>query len=161
MVKQSFLAGVCAVAAMSATAADITISKPYFRWLFNGFGFQNSEANFLRIMLEDFRDQRVLKTFRELSPSFARVYTGFADSTKEELDSFADYIDRTPPAVGGVELKGGVLSWTASTGPAHVYYRVYRDGVQIASTVATRLDVKGAKGDYAVRSVDRWNNVGR
>lgn len=95
MVKQSFLAGVCAVAAMSATAADVTISKPYFRWLFNGFGFQNSEANFLRIMPEDFRDQRVLKTFRELSPSFARVYTGFADSTKEELDSFADYYDLT------------------------------------------------------------------
>ena len=51
-----FLANLCAVAAMSATAADVTISKPYFRWLFNGFGFQNSEANFLRIMPEDFRD---------------------------------------------------------------------------------------------------------
>ena len=72
-----------------------------------------------------------------------------------------DYADRTPPAVGGVELKDGVLSWTASADPAHVYYRVFRDGEQIASTVATWLDVKGAKGDYAVRSVDRWGNVGR
>ena len=41
-----------------ASAADVTITKPYFRWLFNGFGFQNSEANFLALMPEDFRDQR-------------------------------------------------------------------------------------------------------
>ena len=78
-----------------ASAADVTITKPYFRWLFNGFGFQNSEANFLSIMPEDFRDQRVLKTFAELSPTFARVYTGFADQTKEQLDRFADYYDLT------------------------------------------------------------------
>ena len=71
-----------------------------------------------------------------------------------------DYVSRVPSAVGGVELKGGVLSWAASTDPAHAYYRVYRAGEQIASTVATRLDVKGVKGDYAVRSVDRWGNVG-
>ena len=71
-----------------------------------------------------------------------------------------DYVDRTPPAVGGLELKGGILSWTASTDANHVYYRVYRDNRQIASTVATKLDVKGAKGLYDVRSVDRWNNEG-
>ena len=94
MMRQS-IASLLVAAAVSASAADVTITKPYFRWLFNGFGFQNSEANFLRIMPEDFRDQRVLKTFHELSPSFARVYTGFADSTREELDSFADYYDLT------------------------------------------------------------------
>ena len=75
--------------------ADVTIDKPYFRWLFNGFGFQNSEANFAALMPDDFRDQRVLKTFAELSPSFARVYTGFADQSKEQLDRFADYYDLT------------------------------------------------------------------
>ena len=85
----------CALAALAASAADVTITKPYFRWLFNGFGFQNSEANFLRIMPADFRDQRVLKTFREIAPSFARVYTGFVHSTREELDAFADYYDLT------------------------------------------------------------------
>ena len=75
--------------------ADVKIDKPYFRWLFNGFGFQNSEANFAALMPDDFRDQRVLKTFAELSPSFARVYTGFADQSKEQLDRFADYYDLT------------------------------------------------------------------
>ena len=83
------------VMSLCAAAADVTITKPYFRWLFNGFGFQNSEANFLALMPEDFRDQRVLKTFAELSPTFGRVYTGFADQTKEDLDRFADYYDLT------------------------------------------------------------------
>ena len=73
----------------------VTITKPYFRWLFNGFGFQNSEANFLALMPDDFRDQRVLKTFAEISPSFSRVYTGFADQSREQLDRFADYYDLT------------------------------------------------------------------
>ena len=50
---------VCGLA-FGASAADVTITKPYIRWLFNGFGFQNSEANFLALMPEDFRDQRVL-----------------------------------------------------------------------------------------------------
>ncbi len=77
------------------TKATITIEKPYFRWLFNGFGYQNSEANFLALMPEDFRDQRVLKSFAELSPTFARVYTGFADQSREQLDRFADYYDLT------------------------------------------------------------------
>ena len=42
----------------------------------------------------------------------------------------------------------------------HRYYRVYRGGRQIASTVATSLKVDGA-GDYSVRSVDKWLNEGR
>ena len=62
--------------AIAAPAADVTIEKPYFRWLFNGFGFKHSEANFTALMPDDFRDQRVLKTFAELSPTFGRVYTG-------------------------------------------------------------------------------------
>jgi len=81
--------------AFTAVASDVTIEKPYFRWLFGGFGFQNSEANFLSLMPDDFRDQRVYKTFAEIAPSFARVYTGFADQSKEQLDRFADYYDRT------------------------------------------------------------------
>ena len=70
-----------------------------------------------------------------------------------------DYADRTPPPVSGVARRGGVLVWDAAKDPDHVYYRVFRDGRQIASTVATRLDVKGEKGVYSVRSVDRWGNV--
>lgn len=76
-------------------AADVTIAKPYFRWLFNGFGFQHSEASFLRIMKDEFRDQRVLKTFHELSPTFGRVYTAQVDLPREQLDAFADFYDLT------------------------------------------------------------------
>ena len=75
------LAAVLSAAAQASGAgkvADVTIVKPYFRWLFGGFGFQHSEANFLSLMPGDFRDQRVLKTFAELSPTFARVYADFA-----------------------------------------------------------------------------------
>lgn len=81
--------------AIVSPAADVTIEKPYFRWLFNGFGFQHSEANFTALMPDDFRNQRVLKTFAELSPTFARVYIGFADQSKDQLDRFADYYDLT------------------------------------------------------------------
>ena len=95
LISCALAAAALALGASAAPAADVTVTKPYFRWLFNGFGFQNSEANFLRIMPDDFRDQRVLKTFREISPSFARVYTGFAGSTRDELDAFADYYDLT------------------------------------------------------------------
>ena len=86
---------ILALAAVTCAANDVTIEKPYFRWLFGGFGFQHSEANFVALMPDDFRDQRVLKTFAELSPTFGRVYTGFADESKEQLDRVADYYDLT------------------------------------------------------------------
>ena len=72
-----------------------------------------------------------------------------------------DYQDRTPPRVNGVHLeKDGVLAWVATKDADHVYYRVYRDGRQVASTVATSLKVGDAKGSYAVTGVDRWGNEG-
>ena len=58
---------------MALGASEITIEKPYFRWLWGGFGFQNSEANLTALMPDDFLNERVLKTFAELSPTFARV----------------------------------------------------------------------------------------
>lgn len=73
----------------------IKISKPYRRWLFGGIGFHNSEATMTPIMSEKFLDERVLKTFREISPTFSRVYGGFADWPQEAMDQFADYYDQT------------------------------------------------------------------
>ena len=94
-IPRLWLMSVTAMSAMVLSASDVTIEKPYFRWLFGGFGFQNSEANFLSLMSDDFRDQYVIKTFVEISPSFARLYTGFADQSREQLDRFADYYDMT------------------------------------------------------------------
>ena len=75
--------------------SKITITKPLRRWLFGGLGFHNSEATMTPIMSQEFLDQRVLKTFREISPTFSRVYGGFADWTQEAMDRFADYYDKT------------------------------------------------------------------
>ena len=78
------------------------------------------------------------------------------------------------------------MAWNATEDANHVYYRVYRDGKQIASTVATSLDLGVENGQaarstsrtagsavplgaeamncvplsYSVKSVDRWGNVG-
>ena len=57
---------------MALGTSELTIEKPYFRWLWGGFGFQNSEANLTALMPDDFLNERVLKTFAELSPTFAR-----------------------------------------------------------------------------------------
>ena len=90
----------CAVLAVAANggralAAEVTVERKDIQWLFGGFGFQNAEAQLTPLMTETFRDERAVKAFRELSPSFSRVYVGRADETKESLDRFADYYDRT------------------------------------------------------------------
>ena len=85
------------VAALSGSAGtgEITFAKPAMRWLWGGFGFHNSEATMLRVMTDEFRDERVYKTFREVSPTYARVFAGFSEWPKEMMDSFADYYDAT------------------------------------------------------------------
>ena len=75
--------------------ANIKITKPAHRWLFGGIGFHNSEATMSGIMSDDFKNQVVLKCFREISPTYARVFTGYADWSKEDMDRFADYYDKT------------------------------------------------------------------
>ena len=94
--KRSLAMGLgLALAALSVGGAEIKVEKPYFRWLFGGFGFQHSEANLEALMTDEFRDQRVLKTFAEISPTFGRVYTGFADQSREQMDRFAAYYHKT------------------------------------------------------------------
>lgn len=65
------------------------------RWLWGGFGFHDSEATMTPLMTDEFRDERVVKTFREISPSYSRVFAGFADWSREAMDHFADYYDAT------------------------------------------------------------------
>ena len=89
------LAGGLTCPATGAETSRITFSKPAQRWLWGGFGFHNSEATMLPMMTEEFRDQRVLKTFREISPTYSRVFAGFANWTREAADHFADYYDLT------------------------------------------------------------------
>jgi len=93
--KKPLAALALAAFAASASAAHLDVAKPYFRWLFGGFGFQHSEASLTALMTDDFRDQRVLKSFAEISPTFGRVYIGFANISKAQMDRFADYYDAT------------------------------------------------------------------
>ena len=76
-----------------------------------------------------------------------------------------DYVDRQPSAVTKIRIVNGRLGWAECEDPEHVYYRVYRDGRQIASTVATSLPVPDAKSAdaprFSVKSVDKWGNVRR
>ena len=81
--------------ASGAIDAAIRLEKPAMRWLWGGYGFHNSEATMTPMMTEEFRDQRVLKSFREISPTFSRLFAGYADWTKEAMDRFADYYDAT------------------------------------------------------------------
>ncbi len=74
---------------------QIKIKKPELRWLFGGIGFHNSEASMLSIMNDKFKNQIALKTFREISPTYSRVFAGYADWDKDAMDSFADYYDQT------------------------------------------------------------------
>ena len=53
-----------------AAPSEITLTKPVFRWLWGGFGFHNSESSMTGIMSDEFRDERVYKTFREISPTY-------------------------------------------------------------------------------------------
>ena len=88
----------CAVQPLNADTmpeSRIVFSKPAMRWLWGGFGFHNSEATMTPMMSEEFRDQRALKSFREISPTFSRLFAGYADWTKEAMDRFADYYDAT------------------------------------------------------------------
>ena len=89
------LVGILTAMSAAAETSRITFEKPAQRWLWGGFGFHNSEATMTPMMSDEFRDQRALKTFREISPTYARVFAGYADWTKEAMDAFADYYDAT------------------------------------------------------------------
>ena len=71
-----------------------------------------------------------------------------------------DYEDRTPSKIKGIRLKGNKLIWRACADKEHCYYRVFKDGRQIASTVANSIEILDTGADYKVISVDRYGNAG-
>ena len=93
-----------------------------------------------------------------------------------------DYENRQPAAITKIRVVDGRVGWAANEEPEHRYYRVFKDGKQIASTVATSLDLGGSQFTatasaamncvppeggrdkrvppvFSVKSVDKWNNV--
>ena len=75
--------------------SKIIVKNQRLKWLFGGIGFHNSEATMTALMNSRFKNERVLKTFREISPTFSRVFAGYYNWTKEAMDAFADYYDAT------------------------------------------------------------------
>ena len=76
-------------------ASEIRFAKPPIRWLWGGFGFHDSEAQMAGLMTDEFRDERAMKSFLEISPTYSRVFAGFAKWAKEDMDSFADWYHAT------------------------------------------------------------------
>ena len=73
----------------------IIVKNQRLKWLFGGLGFHNSEATMTALMNDSFKNERMLKTFNEISPTFSRVFAGYSNWTKEAMDSFADFYDAT------------------------------------------------------------------
>ncbi len=69
-----------------------------------------------------------------------------------------DYLVKTAPVEAEITgLEDGILRWNPVADPTHCYYRVYADGIQVASTVACECDAEENK-KYRVLSVDRSGN---
>ncbi len=69
-----------------------------------------------------------------------------------------------PPPVEGLEIHkhasgGRTLTWTASPAPDLCYYRIYKNGNRIGSTIATSFtDRTSGPGEYRVIAVDTSGN---
>ena len=76
-------------------ASVLNVHKEEIMARFGGMGFHNTEANLYRRMSDRQFNEVVGKVFHELSPSFSRMWGGFPTWTKEEMDDFAEYCERT------------------------------------------------------------------
>ena len=71
-----------------------------------------------------------------------------------------DYIDRTPAKISTIRVEANKITWNVIDDEHHCYYRVFEDGVQIASTVAEYLEVETKPGaKYTVKAVDKYGNM--
>ena len=128
-----------------------------------------------------------VNAFNDLQPAKGTVtatngIVSLAVPAKSMTFLTTDYKDCVPAAVTDVRIVDGKLDWAANEEPTHRYYRVYKDGKQIASTVATSLDLGGSQFTatasdaincvppiggrdkrvppvFSVKSVDKWGNV--
>ena len=111
--------------------SKISFKNPKLKWLFGGLGFHNSEATMTALMSEKVKNEIILKTFREISPTFSRVFAVYADWSKEAMDAFADYYDET-------YRKAGTLVYAV---PGRMPYITDEDDIDVyCEKVAEKLD---------------------
>ena len=72
-----------------------------------------------------------------------------------------DYKNRVPSEIKKIRINTNELLWNACEDSEHCYYRVFKDGVQIASTVANSIKILDTGAEYKVISVDKYGNVGK
>ena len=164
------LAALVIFCATGGLAAEVRLMLPSSDALpFGGIGFQNAEANLVPLMSDAFRDERVLKSFREISPTFARVYAGFADCPKSQADRFADYYDATFRRAGTeLYVVPGVMPFVpeaeteayAEKVAAGLAYLVHERGCSLIRKycLTNELGVNG-RGDWYVRHMDRFRDL--
>lgn len=111
-------------------SSKMTVKKEAIMARFGGMGFHNSEANVWREMDDVQFNQYVGKVYRELSPGFSRMWGGFPEWTKEEMDAFAEYCEKMQCKVGATIYLTGHC----------VRYETDEELTAYASNVADRLE---------------------
>lgn len=87
--------------------SKINVAKADIMARFCGAGFHNSEAGLYRQMSKRQFNEVVGKIYHELSPGFTRMWGGDPNWTKEEMDDFAEYCEKTHvPANTSIYLTG-------------------------------------------------------
>lgn len=74
-----------------------------------------------------------------------------------------EYIDRIPTPIENISVNENQITWKPCSDAEHCYYRVYQNGVQIASTVESYLNhiQTDPAANYTVCSVDIYGNCAR
>ncbi|WMJ22082.1 hypothetical protein RBG61_08720 [Paludicola sp. MB14-C6] len=138
--------------------SKITARKEPIMARFCGAGFHNSEAGLYRKMSDRQFNEVVGKIYRELSPGFTRMWGGAPNWTKEEMDDFAEYCEKTHiPANTSIYLTGHTTR-----------HQTQQEKEEYARNVADKLDYlineKGIKNIefYCMSnelSIEDWGNI--
>ena len=129
-------------------SSKMTVKKEAIMARFGGMGFHNSEANVWREMDDVQFNQYVGKVYRELSPGFSRMWGGFPEWTKEEMDAFAEYCEKMQCKVGAtIYLTGHCVRYEtdeeltayASNVADRLEYLIYEKGLSMCSSASCRM----------------------
>lgn len=138
--------------------SKVNVKKEAVMARFCGAGFHNSEAGMYSMMSDRQFNEVVGKIYRELSPGFTRMWGGFPNWTREEMDEFAEYCCKTHvPANTSIYLTGRTTR-----------YETHEQKKEYAKNVADKLEYlineKGLKNIefYCMSnelSIEDWGNI--
>lgn len=112
--------------------------------------------------------QTVGTTYTDIAPQDMSVYTvrarDAANNWSTPSNSYAVFVDTVPPATPGalqVDIFERKVSLTWDTDPDAMIYRIYRDGIQVATRTTGSFSetVPFADYDYTIRAQDTEGNL--